>query len=875
MHADAVLVIDMHPTLKQLQALDSGQMAEPDASTIEDHLATCADCMALVERGFGCDSLSELIRVACRRDRAGTTPILTRFVPTGYELIEPIGRGGMGVVFKARQRALGRLVAFKQIRAGLDADPNELARFQTEAKAAARLTHPSIVRVFDVGEQDGLPYIAMELVEGGNLADRLAGGPLPPKEAATLVETLALAVHHSHVHGIVHRDLKPANILLTPELVPRITDFGLVKLDGGVGSTQTGVLLGTPRYMAPEQIRSRDAGPSVDIYALGAILYECLGGHPPFQAVAPLDVLEQIRTQEPLAVGRLRAGLPRDLQTICMKCLEKDPRRRYATAAALAADLGRLLRGEPVEARPSSVVERLAKWVRRRPYQAGLAGLAALGVIAAFAGLLLHQRLLQIEISRTAQAAELARQQKNFADGNYRDARAAIRAILDCYDDPEFATLPRRGELRRAQAEKALIFYDRLLAGAESRDPVIQLDTARASREAALTQYAAGRFQQAVASLERSVRLIDAVQATRLNDPEVMREQVLSRTRLALLAWQTRKSADSALAELHRALGIAEALVLASPRSVAARTDLAWCLHDQGSILLESGRLPEALAAHRRAVDINRELVHEQPADMRRRVVLAENLNNIGLLLTPANEPDQAEAAYSEAATLLEAAVHDKSNRRALASLGSVLNNWGNLATRRRQSELAFARFDRGLASIAEMLRREPADTTFRYAALNLHGSRANLLMSVGRHAEAIADWDRVVELNDEPAERARYHLSRILCLVYTAHYQRGADEAKVLAAELTRSNPPVAADLYNVACALAVASATAAKDQRVEPAERLRRSTALADAAMSWLNRVAGLGFFSEARNREQARADVDLASLRNRADFTKLLHE
>ena len=268
----------MHPTLEQLHAFDSGQMAEPDASAIEDHLATCADCMAQVEHGLVPDSLSELIRSACQGDRVETTPVLTRFVPTGYELIEPIGRGGMGVVFKARQRALGRLVAFKQIRAGLDADPDELARFQTEAKAAARLAHPGIVRVFDVGQQDGLPYIAMELVEGGNLANRLAGGPLPPTDAAALVEALALAVHHSHVHGIVHRDLKPANILLTPELVPRITDFGLVKLDDAVGRTQTGVLLGTPCYMAPEQIDSRGAGPAVDIYALGAILYECLVG---------------------------------------------------------------------------------------------------------------------------------------------------------------------------------------------------------------------------------------------------------------------------------------------------------------------------------------------------------------------------------------------------------------------------------------------------------------------------------------------------------------------------------------------------------------------------------------------------------------------
>ena len=254
--------------------------------------------------------------------------------PTGYELLEPIGRGGMGVVFKARQRALGRMVALKQIRAGLDADAQELARFHAETLAAARLAHPNIVKVFDVGQQDGLPFIAMELVEGGRLPDRLANGPLPPHEAAVLVESLARAVEHAHQQGIVHRDLKPANILLAPDLTPRIVDFGLVKFQDRPSETKSGALLGTPRYMAPEQAAGDVATPAVDIHALGAILYECLTGRPPFQAATALEVIEQIRNKEPVVPGRLQPGVQRDLQTICMKCLEKDPRRRYATAGA-------------------------------------------------------------------------------------------------------------------------------------------------------------------------------------------------------------------------------------------------------------------------------------------------------------------------------------------------------------------------------------------------------------------------------------------------------------------------------------------------------------------------------------------------------------
>ena len=208
-----------------------------------------------------------------------------------------------------------------------------------------------------------------------------------------------------------------------------------------------------------------------------------------------------------------------------------------------------------------------------------------------------------------------------------------------------------------------------------------------------------------------------------------------------------------------------------SPRSVDARSDLAWCLHDLGSILLESRRLQEALGASPRDL-INRELARERPWELSRRVVLAENLNNIGLL-TAVSEPDRAKDVYREAAALLEAALGNKGDRRAVASLGSVLNNWGNLAVQRGQTALAFERFERGLVPMAEMLTREPNDTAYRYGALNLHGSRANLLMSLGRHAQAVADWDRVMELNDEPADRVTYRLLRILCLVRTANYER------------------------------------------------------------------------------------------------------
>jgi WD40 repeat protein len=358
-----------------------------------------------------------------RDDRNAATAVAAT-MPTGvegpgsgrrlgdYELLEEVGRGGMGVVYKARQPGLNRLVALKMILAGGHAGARDLVRFRREAEAAARLQHPNIVQIHEVGEQDGRPFLALEFVDGGNLAQRLARGPLPAREAAQLVETLARAMHYAHQRGVVHRDLKPANVLLsfsgrsqsgvdaTPlqaplcerplnEAVPKITDFGLAKQpEDGADPTQTGAILGTPSYMAPEQAagKSKEVGPAADLYALGAILYETLAGRPPFQAASALDTLEQVRSQEPVAPTRLQPKVPRDLETVCLKCLRKDPARRYASALDLADDLRRFLDGKPIQARPVHSVERLARWCRRNPVPAGLAAALVLALAVGFAG---------------------------------------------------------------------------------------------------------------------------------------------------------------------------------------------------------------------------------------------------------------------------------------------------------------------------------------------------------------------------------------------------------------------------------------------------------------------------------------------------------
>jgi WD40 repeat protein len=451
------------PSREQLEQFLGDRLGEADNRRLDEHLAGCASCQQVLrqltqdgdeDRWRGLDTgqgspgpapQAAFLKDLPQRLRACLDDDLTRIVNTGtlgdpealaprpahpagktiggegdgsrppeglptvagYKIERELGRGGMGVVYLARDGRLGRWVALKMLLAGALAGAKERARFRTEAEAAARLQHPHIVQVYEVGDQEGRPYLALEYVAGSSLAQQLQGTPQPVRWAAELVEVLARAIHDAHQHGIIHRDLKPANVLLATEnteatekdrkqnstgsvpsvsslahCTPKITDFGLAKqLDGAAALTGSGTLVGTPNYMAPEQADGRrgKVGPATDIYALGAMLYECLTGRPPFPAETVLETLLQTLRTEPVAPSRLRPGLPRDLETICLKCLKKEPARRYASARDLADDLARFRQGEPIRARPVGAAERAWRWGRRNPVVAGL--LLALAVV--------------------------------------------------------------------------------------------------------------------------------------------------------------------------------------------------------------------------------------------------------------------------------------------------------------------------------------------------------------------------------------------------------------------------------------------------------------------------------------------------------------
>jgi serine/threonine protein kinase len=421
------------PSEARLRQLLADQLSGPDGTDLETHLETCGSCRQTLEILLATDLDLRAVpqALAERQDDVPREVLedLKKFVPPvdlrplslrrvagrlpavpGYEVLEELGHGSMGVVYKARHVGLKRLVALKMVLSTGHAWAERLSRFRTEAEAVARLQHPHIVQIYDVGEHEGLPFCALEFCSDGTLATALGGRTLRSGEAARLVERLADAVHHAHQCGVIHRDLKPENVLLARQaglaaeeappdaqsplagLVPKISDFGLAHyLDATARRTEDGVVLGTPSYMAPEQAQGRSGrlGPAVDVYALGAILYELLTGRPPFHTGSPLETLRQVLDDEPIPPSQLRAQVAPDLERICLRCLQKGPAQRYASAAVLCHDLRLYLAGKPVPGSPPSRRQRLGRWCCRHPVLLAAALLLVLtGTVAGLVRLL-------------------------------------------------------------------------------------------------------------------------------------------------------------------------------------------------------------------------------------------------------------------------------------------------------------------------------------------------------------------------------------------------------------------------------------------------------------------------------------------------------
>jgi WD40 repeat protein/Tfp pilus assembly protein PilF len=449
----------------ELREMIRGELPDRIARAITRHVETCPQCEETARRLDGeTDPVLQSIRAAARRNQGGdaslspttaalpgngeatpSTSSVREILPhavVGFEILRELGRGGTSVVYQARQEHPARVVALKLLLGGGHAGAEHCARFMGEADALARLQHPQIVHVFEAGRHEGTPFLVLEYMGGGSLGQKLAGAPQPARGAAELVEGLARAVQHAHGQGVIHRDLKPANVLLTEEGMPKIADFGLAKQERP-DLTASGAILGTPSYMAPEQAAgdSRTTGPAADIYALGAILYELLTGRPPFRAATVLETLEHVRLQEPLAPHQLQPATPRDLSTICLKCLQKEPARRYADAGELADDLRRFQEGRPILARPVGPAGRAWRWTRRNP------GWAAM--FASVAALLVTIAVVATRLSMWALQAETRTREKLF-ESRLAEARAFSLSHLPGQHFASLALLEEAGDLARS-----------------------------------------------------------------------------------------------------------------------------------------------------------------------------------------------------------------------------------------------------------------------------------------------------------------------------------------------------------------------------------------------------------------------------------------
>ncbi|HZY86420.1 MAG TPA: tetratricopeptide repeat protein, partial [Gemmataceae bacterium] len=744
----------------------------------------------------------------------------------GYEVQGVLGHGGMGVVYKAWHPRLNRVVALKMLLAGPYARPEELERFLREAEAVAGLCHANIVQLHDLGELDGRPYFTMEYVEGGSLTQKQSGMPQPAAQAAALLATLAEAIHVAHQKGIVHRDLTPTNILLTADGTPKITDFGLARLaDSGAGLTITGVPVGTPSYMAPEQCQGQwhSIGPATDVYALGAIFYELLTGRPPFRAETAAETLRQVVSQDPVPPSRLNAAVPRDPETICLKCLEKDPQRRYANAAALAEDLHRFLRGEPTLARPVGHLGRGLRWVRRHPTGAALVAtaLALVGLAIGGGGWLVQQRAerraeLRSEVgTAVAQAASL---RKRFHFGEALELLEQARQLLEPAgpDDLREQVVQARADLDlvenldRARRQMAPIMdgndepsgaeplYELTLAKAVGRQgddsaavaARVRGSAVRAEIVAALDDWASITRDPA----RRAWLLAVARQADpdpsrdRLRQPELWRDGA----RLTRLVQEMRvdELSPQLLTALSRVLletDDGEAVPLLSAAQARYPQDF-WLNFELGRALYRSRRKDEALGFCRAALALRPEvsLAHnsvgvtlaalgredEGIRHLRQAVNLDPNFawahTNLGNLLRRKGRLDEAIGHYQESLRL------DQTLASTHCNLGSALRLKGRLDEAIRHLEESI-RLDPKLAepqcnlgvALKDMGRLDEAIGHYQEAIrlapkeAMAHHNLGLALLTKGRLEEAVDYLQQAVRLDSDPAVRQHLYLGR------------------------------------------------------------------------------------------------------------------
>jgi serine/threonine protein kinase/tetratricopeptide (TPR) repeat protein len=694
-----------------------------------------------------------------------------------YEVLDEVARGGMGVVFRARQRSLNRIVALKMLLAGPLAGPAALQRFRMEAEAVATLDHPNIVPIYEVGACGDQPFFSLKYMEGGTLAGNRQQFS-DPRAAARLVATVAGAVHYAHQRAILHRDLKPTNILLDADHRPHVTDFGLAKRveeptsavtfiqegapSASVGpfpgwsqlsthvyatpnqthtdnayATQTGMIIGTPSYMAPEQA-SGDKGSitiAADVYGLGAILYELLTGKPPLRGPTPLETLRLLREAQPERPRTLRPGLDRDLETICLKCLEKDPHQRYSSAEALAEDLQRYLDGEPIRARPTGTIERAWRWCVRKPVIAGLAASLIMTVVAAFAIV----SVLGLIAWRKAD-----------------DARANLRQALKNEETAE--NNQREAEHQKVEAQKNF-------EEAERQRTEAQKNLEEARRQQALAEKSFHRAHQAVHDfwvrvserlseipgvlalrkelLEGTLKYYDDFLEQRGDDPKLQLETadtLVSVAQINSLIGSKAKSLDA----YEKARDLYARLHKADPKNLDLQIRLARGWHNVGTLQAANGRFGPSLDSHLEAKKLYDEFLGDHPQDAELRGGKANTLHNLAVAHMEAGRSEDAFAACRESIELFEQLMRDyPKNQNFGAAVGSGYNQLGVLYRNQEgRTQDALDAYRKALKICADLADNNPKDVPAQCHLAESYHNVGSALHDLGKKDEGRRAWD-------------------------------------------------------------------------------------------------------------------------------------
>jgi tetratricopeptide (TPR) repeat protein/tRNA A-37 threonylcarbamoyl transferase component Bud32 len=676
-----------------------------------------------------------------------------------YQIVREVGRGGMGVVYEARQLGLDRLVALKVI-GGSYLDERDVLRFRQEAEAIARLQHPNVVQVFEIGECEQRPYLVLEYVDGPSLA-RLPNLPLPPASAAKLMQTLARAMEHVHRRGIVHRDLKPANILLALDgqqasvvfekplhewlerAVPKISDFGLAKrIDADSSQTRDGTVMGTPSYMSPEQAEGRvlELGPAADVYSLGCVLYELLTGRPPFMADTARATLEQVIHAEPVPPTRLAPRVPRDLETICLKCLEKSVAKRYQSAGELADDLERYLDKRPILARRTGPVARLWKWSRRRPATAALILLSVCALVGSLAASQWHNAVVLHE--------------RNLAEENLRVSLVAIDEMLTEVGEEQLAYEPRMELKRRALLQKALALYRQFL-DQRSGDTRLQGEVAHGYRRVGDIERWLGNHSGAVQAYEAAIPLFASLRQQEAGDLVYGRWQGYC---LNYLGEAERQSSQPQRAEpsYQAAIEIQEQLIKDHPNSPDFQLELARTHYNLGILYRETNRIADAEKVLRDAMRQMEKLAGGDHNRIDCQQELARVHTNLGPILRSTNRTNAAIEEYSEAIRILTKLTGDHPDRAdLLLELSVARTNRGNALRADKRTAEAKKDYEVAQQTLAQLATDYPAVALFLQELSNSENSLAAALVETDGPAAAEAVWlsasERLRKLAAEP----------------------------------------------------------------------------------------------------------------------------